>query len=147
TAREGGDSLRHAATTAIQEQLKPSISGAHREALRLPVLLSCRADFPNEWARAIPGVNLEIPITRDLLPYWMEAVRIGSGNSARKLSVCQVLVGDLLKAPPATPRFITVWPPDPPPSVPPEWPENPLNSGSLPNNVADRFILLGVGLQ
>lgn len=80
TARDGGDSLSKAATAAIKERL--SLSAALTENLSFPVLLSCRSDFPSEWARARTGTNsdLEIPITRSLLPYWLSVVKTTSNT-------------------------------------------------------------------
>ena len=72
TARDGGDPLRDAASAGIADLLSAS---SLPEPLRFPVVLSCRSDFPAEWARADQNTDLEIPISRNLLPYWMDAVR------------------------------------------------------------------------
>lgn len=74
TARDGGDSLRDDATAAIASLLSPTETLAP-DTLIFPVLLSCRSDFPTEWARAKadPNLDLVIPIKSDLLPYWMDA--------------------------------------------------------------------------
>ena len=88
TARDGGDSLRDSAARSITEQLNlpiPTTSEAPKP-LRFHVLLSCRSDFPTEWALAKTGAELKIPITRDLLPYWMDAV-----VNPKKLVVLEVL--------------------------------------------------------
>jgi hypothetical protein len=154
TARDGGDPLRNAATAAIETQLTFADSGSDPKPLRFPVLLSCRSDFPTQWARANPATDLETAITRELLPYWMDAVRIGSGNNAKKLEVREVSVADVAKETVQSPSFIKVWPPGSPSSTGPrQWSVNALsngvgtgNTGPLPNTVADRFVLLLVGL-
>ena len=75
TARDGGESLRDSATAAIGEQLRPITQGS--SPLRFHVLLSCRADFPTEWA-ASSGLQraMTIPLKREFLPYWMDAARM-----------------------------------------------------------------------
>ena len=73
TARDGGDPLRVAASAGIAKLL---LASSLPEPLRFPVVLSCRTDFPAEWARADEGTDLEIPISRKLLPYWMEAAKL-----------------------------------------------------------------------
>jgi hypothetical protein len=88
TARDGGDSLRDSAARSITELLNLPIPATSQapEPLRFHVLLSCRSDFPTEWARAKTGAELTIPITRDLLPYWIDAV-----VNPKKLVVLEVL--------------------------------------------------------
>ncbi|MGB7816856.1 MAG: hypothetical protein WBL28_10960 [Methylotenera sp.] len=41
-------------------------------------MLTCKADFPSEWAKAKPNTNknLIIPIPKNILPYWMEAAKL-----------------------------------------------------------------------
>ncbi|WP_313951698.1 neuraminidase-like domain-containing protein [Accumulibacter sp.] len=70
TAREGGEGLR----TAAQSQF--TVRGpAQASASYPPVLLSCRNDFPNEWATAIARRGtLRINLSLGLLPYWMQAL-------------------------------------------------------------------------
>jgi len=142
TAREGGDTLRAAATAAIETQLKLPASGSDPKPLRFPVLLSCRSDFPTEWARAKTNhqAKLEIQNTRSLLPYWMEAARIGTGTDMKQLQVLKVSTADLSIAPPSPPAMSEfkeisssttgmVW-----------------DLGTVPNDTTDRFVLLSVGL-
>lgn len=82
TAREGGNSLKGAATNSIRnlldsaaEQSTPSDDAVEQaEKPSFPVLLSCRSDFSTEWAQARnTGTRLKIQLKNDLLPYWMEA--------------------------------------------------------------------------
>ncbi|MFH1818698.1 MAG: neuraminidase-like domain-containing protein [Pseudomonadota bacterium] len=98
TARDGGDSLRDAASAGIATLLSASSPPAP---LRFPVVLSCRSDFPAEWARANATTNLEILISRKLLPYWLDAVR-------PKLEVRAVRVADIPSV--SMPTFNQVWP-------------------------------------
>ena len=73
TARDGGESLRDSATTA----LSGLVSARASTPLRFHVLLSCRADFPTEWA-ASSGLqtDMTIPLKREFLPYWMDAAQM-----------------------------------------------------------------------
>lgn len=77
TARDGGDDLLNAANAAVTAQLSLPVTDVKK--LELPVVLSCKTDFPTEWARARSNTasELEIPVTRSLLPYWLYAARIG----------------------------------------------------------------------
>lgn len=77
TAREGGDELRNAATAAISTLLTPS-SAATTQPLLFSTVLSCRSDFPTEWAHAASKQEeLKIPISnKKLLPYWMDAAQL-----------------------------------------------------------------------
>ena len=70
TAREGGESLRDAATEAIATQLQAATPP------RVEVLFSSRSDFPTEWARADASSVLKIGISKGQLPYWMEAANL-----------------------------------------------------------------------
>ncbi|TXI37258.1 MAG: hypothetical protein E6Q59_08055 [Nitrosomonas sp.] len=97
TARDGGDSLKVAATKSITSLLEsvtaqstPSDDEPKQDKKPLfPVLLSCRSDFSTEWAQARnTSSKLKIQINNDLLPYWMEAAR---------LEVLKVSVKDLTK--------------------------------------------------
>lgn len=85
TARDGGDSLKVAATKSITSLLEsvtaqstPSDDEVKQDKKPLfPVLLSCRSDFSTEWAQARnTSSNLKIQINNDLLPYWMEAASL-----------------------------------------------------------------------
>ncbi len=79
TARDGGDSLKDVATGSIKSLLNPVTSPLtpSENDPRFPVLFSCRSDFSTEWAQARnTSSNLKIQINNDLLPYWMEAVRL-----------------------------------------------------------------------
>ena len=105
TAREGGDLLRVAAKGSIAALLNPtqtSTSVPLPEPLRFPVVLSCRSDFPTEWAhaKANPSSNLVIPITRSLLPYWMDAAI--PNLTVREISVAALPVT-------STPAFSIAW--------------------------------------
>jgi receptor-binding and translocation channel-forming TcA subunit of Tc toxin/ABC toxin-like protein/neuraminidase-like protein len=71
TARDGGDSLRDAATGSI-ETLLTTPQQPDNEQLRFTVVLSCRSDFPTEWVRARDNSPLEIQIPKNFLPYWMD---------------------------------------------------------------------------
>ena len=77
TAREGGDPLRDAATSAISTLLTPSVATT-TEPLLFSVVLSCRSDFPTEWAHAVSTqAELKISISNNkLLPYWMGAAQL-----------------------------------------------------------------------
>jgi len=153
TARDGGDLLRDAATGSIAS-LMTLLQQPNNEPLRFPVLLSCRSDFPTQWARANATTDLTIPITRDVLPYWMEAVRIVTGSNVKKLTVREVSVADVLKETTSAPSFSKVWPPGSQASTEPrQWSANALtdgvgtgNTGLLPNTLADRLLLLSVSL-
>lgn len=153
TARDGGDLLRDAATGSIAS-LMTLLQQPNNEPLRFPVLLSCRSDFPTQWARANATTDLTIPITRDVLPYWMEAVRIVAGGNVKKLTVREVSVADVLKETISAPSFSKVWPPGSQASTEPrQWSANALtdgvgtgNTGLLPNTLADRLLLLSVSL-
>jgi len=161
TARDGGDLMRNAATSAVEKLLTEPQAPA-TTSLRFPVLLSCRSDFPTEWARAITGMNtgasLNIPITRTVLPYWMEAIRIGSGSNVKQLQVREVFAVNLPNSPneiPPAPSFIKVWPPESSSSTKPQqWTAAALNNigegtgntGPLSDTIADRLVLLSVGL-
>ena len=70
TARDGGGSLRDAATHAVQQALRPS-SGSGTRDIATTVLLSCRSEFPEAWHRRAQG--FDIPMPRATLPYWMQA--------------------------------------------------------------------------
>ena len=126
--------------------------------LCFPIVPSCRSDFPTERARAktlVPGgsqPHLVIPITRNLLPYWVDAIRVGTGTQMDKLTVQKVEVADLLRDQSASPTFTTVWRRTPGSNT------NPLpnyaidaddkgtvNFGTLPEAVADRIVLLSIG--
>lgn len=82
TARDGGDLLRVAAKDSIAALLTTIPPLPATTPLRFPVVLSCRSDFPTEWARAKAVVSggsqspLVIPITYNLLPYWMDAASL-----------------------------------------------------------------------
>lgn len=76
TARDGGLQLRDAATDAVEKLLNPPSSPTPKpEPLLFPVLLTCKSDFPTEWAKAKANLheNLMMPVTKDLIPYWMDA--------------------------------------------------------------------------
>lgn len=142
TAREGGDVLRSSATASIVELLNPS-SPSTDEPLLFSVVLSSRSDFPTEWARAKAGhqANLEISITRSLLPYWMEAAWFGSGSNMKQLQILNVSIADLSispQSPPSMSEFVGVSPP----AMGDVW-----TLGTVPNDTADRFVLLSVGLS
>ncbi|MCC6140600.1 MAG: hypothetical protein IT389_08295 [Nitrospira sp.] len=144
TARDGGDSLRNAATAAIDAQLSPS-SPSTASPLRFSIILSGRADFPSEWARAGATSDLKIPFSRNLLPYWMDAAG---------LAVREVHVADLPKAVLSPLDFRMVWPPPTGVADPAPWPEDALNGegvgeGNLGRviGVVDKLILLDVGMR
>jgi hypothetical protein len=141
TAREGGDSLRNAAIEAIRTQLSSSTASP----LRFPVVLSGRADFPTEWARAGTTPGVKIPITRNVLPYWMDAAN---------LAVREVHVADLTEPSthPLTPKL--VWPAPTGVTDPDLWPKDALNGdgvgeGNLgqTRDVSDKILLLVVGAK
>lgn len=144
TARDGGDDLRSAATAAIDSQLVlPSTAGL--TSLRFPVALSCRSDFPTEWARAGTASDLTIPFTRTLLPYWMEAAG---------LVVREVRIVDVTKATRSPLDFKLVWPPPTGVGDPAAWPADALNGdgvgeGNLGRIIGsiDKIILLDVGVR
>lgn len=132
TARDGGDSLRDDATAAIASLLSPTVTLAP-DTLIFPVLLSCRSDFPTEWARAKadPNLDLVIPIKSDILPYWMEAagLNVRGGRYA-----------DLVKHQAAEVHF------DPEPTLPPiAVRDAAINMPAVPAKKIDRLILLEVG--
>ncbi|MEQ1794741.1 MAG: neuraminidase-like domain-containing protein [Nitrospira sp.] len=144
TARDGGDSLRNTATAAIDTRLAPS-SSSTAAPLRFPVVLSSRADFSTEWARAGTTSDLKISFTRSLLPYWMDAAG---------LVVREVLVADLPKAAQSPLDFKLVWPPQIGVTDPALWPADALNGdGAGEGNfgrvigVIDKIILLNVGVR
>jgi hypothetical protein len=73
TARDGGDSLRDSATAAIRTIPEP-------QRKPLNVLLSCRSDFPTEWAASLGGHGaMTLALKPELLPYWMTAARLSIG--------------------------------------------------------------------
>ena len=79
TARDGGLQLRDAATNSVENLLIPPSSPTPiSDPLLFAVLLSCKSDFPTEWAKAKtnPSEKLMIPITKDLIPYWMDAAKL-----------------------------------------------------------------------
>lgn len=78
TAREGGDLLKEAATSAISTTLLTPSSAATTQPLLFSTVLSCRSDFPTEWAHAASKQEeLKIPISnKKLLPYWMDAAQL-----------------------------------------------------------------------
>jgi hypothetical protein len=145
TARDGGDSLRNAAAAAIDEQLSPPLPSTARP-LRFPVVLSCRSDFPTEWARAGMTSDLKIPLTGNLLPYWMDAAG---------LVVREVRVADLPKGATSPLDFKLVWPPPTGVTDPAPWPADALdgegvgegNFGRVSHTVTDKFLLLYVGVK
>lgn len=155
TARDGGDSLREAATDSIAALLEPPQT-SNTEPLLFPVVLSCRSEFPTEWARADMGTHtpLVIPITRNLLPYWMYAARVGIDPNITKLRVLKVAVANLpLVDPPTAPEFRPVWPPTNGGTG--QWPDVTLNAdgegtvnfGPVNNTgIVDRIVLLSIGL-
>ncbi len=144
TARDGGDDLRTAATEAIDAQLSlPSTSTA--APLRFPVALSCRSDFPSEWARAGTTSDLKVSFTRNLLPYWMDAAG---------LAVREVRVADVPKAARSPLDFKLVWPPPTGVTDPAPWPADALNGDGVGEGnlgrvigVVDKIILLNVGTR
>jgi len=152
TARDGGDLLRNAATTSITTLLDPTLTLAP-DTLLFPVVLSCRSDFPTEWARAKAVVSggsqspLVIPITRSLLPYWVDAIRVGTA----KLTVQKVEVADLLRDKTASsfrtvPRLISGNNTNPVPNYAlEENDEGTGNLGTLLEPVVDRVVLLSIG--
>lgn len=73
TARDGGGSLRDAATQAVQQALRPSGGSGTRE-IATTVLISCRSEFPEAWHRRAQGID--IPMPRATLPYWMQAAEL-----------------------------------------------------------------------
>ena len=136
TAREGGDELRNAATAAINSLLltpppTETVPEPEPEPLLFSVVLSCRSDFPTEWAHAGTSSDLVIPITRNLLPYWMDAA---------KLVVRKVLVADLVQKPTAPPEFKDI---SPPTGLDTKG-EGKVNLGRV-SGVVDRIVLLSVG--
>ncbi|MHB8915389.1 MAG: Tc toxin subunit A-related protein, partial [Thiobacillus sp.] len=152
TAREGGDLLRNAATTSIGTLLDPAVPPGPD--LLFPVVLNCRSDFPTEWARAktsVPGgvgPSLVVPITRNLLPYWMNAIRVGTGAQMVKLTVQKVEVIDFLRDQTAPPSFAPLWQRTPGskwPSDADEKGEGTCDLGTLPPAVTDRVVLLSIG--
>lgn len=155
TARDGGDSLREAATDSIATLMQVP-QPPETTPLRFPVLLSCRSEFPTEWARADMGTHtpLVIPITRNLLPYWMYAARVGIDPNITKLRVLKVAVADLpLVDPPTELEFIPVWPPTNGGTG--QWLGNALDAngegtGNLgtvnKDRIVDRIVLLSIGL-
>ncbi|MCS6286890.1 MAG: hypothetical protein H8K08_15825 [Nitrospira sp.] len=144
TARDGGDDLRTAATEAIDAQLSlPSTSTA--APLRFPVALSCRSDFPSEWARAGTTSDLKVSFTRNVLPYWMDAAG---------LAVREVRVADVPKAARSPLDFKLVWPPPTGVTDPAPWPADALNGDGVGEGnlgrvigVVDKIILLNVGTR
>ncbi len=144
SARDGGDSLRNAATAAIDAQLSPS-SPSTASPLRFTVVLSGRADFPTEWARAGAASDLKIPFSRNLLPYWMDAAG---------LAVREVRVADLPKAAQSPLDFKLVWPPPTGVTDPAPWPADALNGDGvgegnfgLVSGAVDKLILLDIGAK
>ncbi|ULA62543.1 MAG: Insecticidal toxin protein (Modular protein) [Nitrospira sp.] len=144
SARDGGDSLRNAATAAIDAQLSPS-SSSTASPLRFTMVLSGRADFPTEWARAGATSDLKIPFSRNLLPYWMDAAG---------LAVREVRVADLSKAAQSPLDFKLVWPPPTGVTDPASWPADALNGEGvgegnlgLVDGLVDKLILLDVGAK
>ena len=124
TARDGGESLRDSATTAIATQL----TAATDERLRFNVLLSCKSDFPTEWAGRANAASLTLTIKRELLlPYWMVAAG---------LQVTGVRYADLPVAPAAALQFVTVTYTAPSASV---------TMTRVPAGRTDRLIILEVG--
>lgn len=142
TSRDGGDDLRGAAITAIGTRLIPTPPST-AEPLRFPVVLSCRSDFPTEWARARMDTGVKIPLTRNLLPYWMYAAN---------LVVREVRVANLTKQSTNPLDFKLVWPRPTGVTDPAPWPADALNEdgvgkGNLGSvaNVTDKILLLSVG--
>lgn len=147
TARDGGDRLRDTATAVIKTQLNPQ-SSSSVELLRFPVALSCRSDFPTEWARARAGSDLKIQISQNLLPYWMVAAK-------PKLSVVEVSFADLRKGT-TKPEIKLRWPPRN--GVADTWPLAALDQNGygeahfglldrVEDTVIDRIILLSIGVR
>ncbi|MDH4096671.1 MAG: neuraminidase-like domain-containing protein [Nitrospira sp.] len=144
TAREGGDALRSSATASIAELLNPSPPSTD-EPLLFTIVLSSRSDFPTEWARAATTPGVKIPITRSVLPYWMDAAG---------LVVREVHVADLSKVSTSPLNFKTVWTPPSGVTDPAPWPETALNGngegeGNLGPvaNLTDKILLLYVGVK
>jgi len=85
TARDGGEQLRTEAMKSIGMLKEPNTSP--ETAIKFPLLLSCRSDFPTEWAQAkASDETLKIAVTKDVLPYWFEAAnmnRISNGRVAK----------------------------------------------------------------
>ena len=129
TARDGGDSLRDDATAAIASLLSPTETPAP-STLIFQVLLSCRSDFPTEWARAKadPNLDLVIPIKSDLLPYWM---------AAAGLEVKGVRYADLPQGQAAEVQFL--------PATALEVENASVTMRTVPPGKTDRLILLEVG--
>lgn len=161
TAREGGDPMRDAATTAINSLMltpPPTETVQEPKPLLFSVVLSCRSDFPTEWARASTSSDLEISITRDLLPYWIDAIRlVDDPTRPKKLVVREISFADLTKTP-TEPNFRTLWEsPLPASAASVAWPNTVLdasgfgsiNLGKVNKNgeaaVVDRIVLLSVG--
>ncbi|MES2675154.1 MAG: neuraminidase-like domain-containing protein [Pseudomonadota bacterium] len=79
TARDGGEQLKAAAVSSIRSLLTAPASADPKAPLRFPLLLSCRADFPTEWAHAkTTGQKLTVSITKDFIPYWLQAASIST---------------------------------------------------------------------
>lgn len=140
TARDGGDSLRDAATAAITKLLKTPPTPPTTEPLRFPVVYSCRTDFSTEWARARANTNteLEIPITRSLLPYWLNAARINE-IELEVLRVGSVRLIDDMQGPVTIPDVDSD-----------KWPINRndekfVNLGGIDSTVSDVIVVLWVG--
>lgn len=144
TAREGGLKLRNASTASIKSLLATLPSAT--EPSPFQVLLSCRSDFPTEWALTGTQSDLKIAITRDLLPYWMTV-----GNFV----IREVHVADLLKTSVVMPTFEmvpSVATPPAPNTVGKWWVNVPDQNGRWVVNlrqsrdgVKERFVLLSVG--
>jgi Tc toxin complex TcA C-terminal TcB-binding domain/Neuraminidase-like domain/Salmonella virulence plasmid 28.1kDa A protein len=144
TARDGGDSLREAATDSIATLMQVP-QPPETTPLRFPVVLSCRSDFPTEWARAGTTSDLKIPFTRNLLPYWMDAA---------KLVVREVRVADLPTVVAGPLDFKPVWPPPTGVTNPASWPAAALNGDGVGEGnlgrvtgVIDKMILLNIGVR
>jgi hypothetical protein len=74
TARDGGDQLRIEATKAITGII--ILPDTEKEKLTFPIMFSCRSDFSNHWVKASSSVHLMVPVTQDLISYWMTATNM-----------------------------------------------------------------------
>ena len=124
TARDGGDSLRAAAERALATKLT-SRTGPNGDPPGIPVLVSCKVDFPTEWARAKAGFNLDVRIDRSLLPYWM-----------LKFKFANIERADIVKSQSDVPVFSTII------GLNLQGDKVELNLEQLDENVVDRLLLV-----
>jgi Tc toxin complex TcA C-terminal TcB-binding domain len=99
TARDGdGVGLGDDAISAIKAKLADAT-----HPLRFNILFSTRSDFPVQWARS-QSSDMQIPITSDLLPYWMDT----AGMQVQGVSYADVPIDpqEEVQFAPADPPFV-----------------------------------------